>query len=70
MDLKKRVESFCKNLPVEGTANSMKRKTRVFRQIDVQEFHLRGKHEFWLKVTMASWVSGNEGVLSLYFRVH
>jgi hypothetical protein len=26
--------------PVEGTVNSMKEKTRVFRLIDVQEFHL------------------------------
>jgi hypothetical protein len=31
---------FCKNPPVEGTVNSMEQKTRVFCQIDVQEFHL------------------------------
>jgi hypothetical protein len=31
---------FCKNLPVEGTVNSMEQKTRVFPQSDVHEFHL------------------------------
>jgi hypothetical protein len=32
---------FCKNpLVWEGTVNSMEQKTRVFSQIDVQEFHL------------------------------
>ncbi len=29
-----------KNPPMEGTVNRMKHKTRVFCQIDVQEFHL------------------------------
>jgi hypothetical protein len=28
------------NPPVEGTVNSMEQKTRVFCQIDVQQFHL------------------------------
>ncbi len=32
---------FFKNPPLEGTVNSMEQKTRVFCQIDVQEFHLR-----------------------------
>ncbi len=31
---------FFKNPPVEGTVNSMRQKTWVFCQIDVQEFHL------------------------------
>ncbi len=31
---------FHQNLPEGGTVNSMERKTRVFCQNDVQEFHL------------------------------
>jgi hypothetical protein len=32
---------FSLKSPVEGTVNSMEKKTRVFGQTDVQEFHLR-----------------------------
>ncbi len=37
---------FLSNSPVDGTVNSTKQKTRVFCQIDAQEFHLIkvGKH--------------------------
>jgi hypothetical protein len=39
--LKTRVEyGFLSYPPVGGTVNSMEQKTRVFRQIYVQEFHL------------------------------
>jgi hypothetical protein len=31
---------FRKNLPVEGTVNSMEQKIRAFSQIEVQEFYL------------------------------
>ncbi len=31
---------FLKNVPVEGTVNSMEPKTGVFCKTDVQEFHL------------------------------